>query len=74
MKRFYETEIPVAVITEHGEFRYYKEAKKFQVSKAKWKSLDGEIHHGKTVTLDINAFKGNEDLKALLNQVLADIG
>lgn len=73
MQKFYETEIPVAVITEHGEFRYYREAMKIQVSLPKWKSLDDEIHHGKTVTLNIDRFKGNEELKSLLNLVLADI-
>ena len=74
MVRYYEKETPVTVITEHGEFRYYKEAKKLQVSKSKWKDMNDEIHMGKTVTLDVNGFKGNEDLKALLNLVLADIG
>ncbi|NBJ16638.1 MAG: hypothetical protein FNP40_13970 [Dehalobacter sp. 4CP] len=74
MARYYEVEIPESVVTEFGEFKYYKEAKKLQVSLPKWKSLDDEIHHGKTVTLDMNDFKGNEELKTLLNMVLAEIG
>jgi len=73
MAKYYETEIPDAVVTDSGEFRYYKEAKKLQLSMPKFKSLDGEIHHGKTVTLPIDKFNGNEELKVLLNLVLADI-
>jgi len=74
MARYYETEKPITVITEHGEFRYYKEAKKIQVSKPKWKDMNDEVRMGKTVTLDVNGFKGNAELKALLNQVLVDLG
>lgn len=73
MPKFYELETPVAVITDKGEFKYYEKAKKFQVSLAKWKSLDDEIHQGKTVTLSLEHFKGNEELKILLNMVLAEI-
>lgn len=73
MAKYYEMETPVTVITEKGEFRYYKEAKRLQVSKPKWKDMNDEVRMGKTVTLDLNGFKGNEDLKALLNQVLADL-
>ena len=34
---YYVKEKPVEVITEFGEFRYYKEAGKLQVSRPKWK-------------------------------------
>lgn len=73
MPKFYELEKPIAVVTNQGEFKYYKQAKKLQVSLAKWKSLDDEVHQGKTVTIDLNHFKDNEELKALLNMVLVDL-
>ena len=73
MPKFYEMEVPEKVIAERGEFRYYKECKKFQMSLGKWKTLDGEVKQGKTVTLDMTHFKGSEELKALLEMVIADI-
>ena len=73
MPRYYERELPETVIEERGEFRYYKEAKKLQMSFGKWRSLDGEIKQGKTVTLDMTQFKGNKELVALLQSVIADL-
>lgn len=73
MARYFETELPVSVITDAGEFRFYREAKRFQMSRPKWQNLSGEIVHGKSVTLDIAKFQGNVELKELLTLVLADI-
>lgn len=73
MPKFYEVETPIAVITDRGEFRFYPKAKRFCLSLPKWKSLNDEVHQGKTVTLNLEHFKGNEELKALLNMVLAEI-
>ena len=72
-ERYFETEIPETVITEHGEFRFYKEAKRLQMSKPKWKNISDELVHGKSVSLDVSKFKGNEELKKLLHLVLAEI-
>ncbi len=74
MAKFYEVETPVAVITDKGEVMYYPEVKRFCLSLPKWKSLDDKIHQGKTVTLNLEHFKGNKELKALLNMVLTEIG
>lgn len=73
MSRFFENEVPVKVITDNGEFRYYPKAKLFQLSKPKWKTLDGETRMGKTVTTDLKPFIGNQELIALLNQVVATL-
>ncbi|QNO15322.1 hypothetical protein HYG86_11370 [Alkalicella caledoniensis] len=73
MPRFYELEVPEKVITERGEIHYFKQAKKLQVSLGKWKTLDGEVKQGKTVTIDLTHFKGNEELKSLLEMVIADL-
>ena len=46
-KKYYEKETPVAVITEHGEFRYYKEAKILPVPQdLNGKTMDDEIRYG----------------------------
>lgn len=73
MPRYYDLEVPEKVIEERGEFRYYKEAKKLQISLGKWKTLDGEVKQGKTVTIDLTRFKGNKELIALLQNVIAVI-
>ena len=74
MPKYFETEVPVSVITDAGEFRFYREAQRLQMSRPKWKNLNDEVLHGKSVTLDIAKFQGNAELKALLEMVLADIG
>lgn len=75
MEKYYDKEQPIEVISEeHGEMRYYKEAGKIQVSKPKWISPhDQKLHHGKTVTLDIGKFKGNQDMINLLQMALDDL-
>jgi len=73
-KKYYEKETPVAVITEHGEFRYYKEAKILQVSRPKWKTMDDEIRMGKTVSLNITGLKGNAELKEFFNMLVEELG
>jgi hypothetical protein len=70
---YYVKEKPVEVITEFGEFRYYKEAGKLQVSRPKWKTMDDEIRQGKTVTIDIFRLKGNEELKTFLGILIDDL-
>lgn len=74
MPKYFETEVPVSVITDAGEFRFYREAQRLQMSRPKWQNLSGEIVHGKTVTLDIAKFKGSQELKEMFNLVIADIG
>ena len=75
MPMYYETEQPIeAVSDEHGEVRYFKGAGKLQVARPKWISAhDGQLHHGKTVTINIDKFLGDPAMIGVLEMVLADL-
>ena len=75
MEKYYEKETPIeAVSEEHGEVRYYKEAGKLQLSRPKWISpYDGKLHHGKTVTINVDKFVNDPAMIGLFEAVLNDL-
>lgn len=71
MPKYFEVETPMEVETGYGEIRFYKNAKRFQMSYPKWISAyDNEVHTGKTVTLNMSNFKNNKEVIALFRAVL----
>lgn len=70
MTRWYDAETPLTAISTGGEFRFYPVARKIQVSNPKWTDVDGVLHHGKTVTLDIDKLSGDEAVKTVLTAII----
>jgi len=66
--KFYEKEQPETVIIKGSELRLYKEGQRLGVSKPSWSNSEG-VHMGKTVTIDLAANKGNQELIVLLERV-----
>ena len=67
--KFYEKEQPELVTVKGSELRLYKEGQRLAVSKPSWSNSEG-VHMGKTVTVDLAANKGNQELiELLLNAV-----
>ena len=67
--KFYEKEKPELVIVKSGELRFYKEGKRLAVSKPSWSNSEG-VHMGKTVTIDLAANTGNQDMIELFERVI----
>lgn len=67
--RFYENEQPETVIIKGGELRLYKEGQRLGVSKPSWLNSEG-VHMGKTVTIDLAANKGNQEMIELFERVI----
>lgn len=67
--KFYEKEQPELVTVNGSELRLYKEGQRLAVSKPSWSNSEG-IHIGKTVTVDLAANKGNQELIELLLNVV----
>ena len=67
--RFYEEEQPETVIIKGGELRLYKEGQRLGVSKPSWSNSEG-VHMGKTVTIDLGANKGNQDMIEFFERVI----
>lgn len=66
MSKFYEEEQPELLIVKGSEFRLYKSNNRLSVSKPQWTDKDGDMHMGKTVSIDLDANKGNQELIELL--------
>lgn len=67
--KFYEKEQPETVIVKSGELRLYKEGQRLAVSKPSWSNSEG-VHMGKTVTIDLAANKGNQEMIELFECVI----
>lgn len=67
--KFYEKEQPETVIVKSGELRLYKDGQRLAVSKPSWSNSDG-VHMGKTVTVDLAANKGNQEMIELFEHVI----
>lgn len=63
--RFYEKEQPELVKVQGSELRLYRENMRLSVSRPSWSNDEG-IHMGKTVSVDLSANKGNQELIELL--------
>lgn len=67
--KFYEKEQAELVTVKGSELRLYKEGRRLAVSKPSWSNSEG-VHMGKTVTVDLAANKGDQELiELLLNAV-----
>lgn len=67
--KFYEKEQPETVIVKSGELRLYKEGQRLGVSKPSWSNSEG-VHMGKTLTIDLAANKGNQEMIELFECVI----
>lgn len=63
--KFYEKEQPELVKVQDGELRLYRENMRLSVSRPSWSNDEG-MHMGKTVSVDLAANKGNQELIELL--------
>lgn len=68
-ENFYNTEQPELVTVKSGEFRLYQTGQRLAVSKPQW-SNDSGVHMGKTVSIDLAANKGNQELIQLLQKTI----
>lgn len=64
-EKFYEKEQPELVVMQGGELRLYREGQRLAGSKPSWSNSEG-VHMGKTVTVDLTANKGNQELIDML--------
>jgi hypothetical protein len=64
--KYWEDETPVIVNTGKNVLRLFKGAGKLQVSAASWKDKEGNEKPGKTVTLDLEAFKATPEAREIL--------
>ena len=67
--KFYEKEQPELVTVKSGEFRLYRNDQRLAVSKPSWSNNEG-VHMGKTVTIDLGANKGNQEMIELFERVI----
>lgn len=67
--KFYEKEQPELVTVKGSELRFYKVGQRLAVSKPSWSNSEG-VHMGKTVTVDLAANKGNQELIELFERVI----
>ncbi|MEY8495989.1 hypothetical protein AALC16_23735 [Lachnospiraceae bacterium 29-91] len=63
--KFYEKEQPELVKVQDGELRLYRENMRLSVSRPSWSNDEG-MYMGKTVSVDLAANKGNQELIELL--------
>jgi hypothetical protein len=68
--KFYEKEQPELVLIKGNELRLYKDGKRLAVSKPSWSNSEGGVCMGKTVSVDLAANKGNQELIELLLKVI----
>ena len=59
--KFFEKEHPELITIKGNELRLYREGMRLAVSKQPWNNSEG-VHIGKTVSIDLAANKGNQDL------------
>lgn len=69
MEKFYEKEQPELVIVKSGEVRLYKTGQRLALSKPSWSNSEG-VHMGKTVSIDLAANKGNQELIQVLQNAI----
>lgn len=69
MDKFFEKEQPEFITIKGGELRLYNEQRRLAVSKPSWSNDEG-VHMGKTVTIDLTANKGNQELIGLLQKTI----
>lgn len=62
---FYEKEQPETVIVKSGELRLFRNSQRLGASK----NSEG-VHMGKTVTIDLAANKGNQEMIELFERVI----
>lgn len=67
--KFYEKEQPELVTVKSGELRLFRNSQRLAVSKPSWSNNEG-VHMGKTVTIDLGANKGNQEVIELLEHVI----
>lgn len=67
--KFYEKEQPELVTVKGGELRLFRNSQRMGVSKPSWSNSEG-VHMGKTVTLDLAANKGNQEMIGFFEQVI----
>lgn len=67
--KFYDKEIPELLVVQGSEFRLYTEGHRLAVSKPQWLDKDGNYKMGKTVSIDLAANKGNQELIELFERV-----
>lgn len=67
--KFFEKEHPELITIKGNELRLYREGMRLAVSKQPWNNREG-VHIGKTVSIDLAANKGNQDLIDVLLKVV----
>ncbi len=67
--KFFEKEHPELITIKGNELRLYREGMRLAVSKQPWNNSEG-VHIGKTVSIDLAANKGNQDLIDVLLKVV----
>lgn len=70
MGKFYEAEQPELVVIKGNEFRLYRTGQRLAVSKPSWSNSEGEMQLGKTVSIDLAANKGNQELIELFSSAV----
>jgi hypothetical protein len=70
---FWEDEKPIRAITDKNVLEYYARAKRLSIAKPDWENGQGERKRGKTVFLDLEAAKGNEDAIRILAFALSAV-
>lgn len=72
MSKFWLDEEPIIARSNKNVVRYYKNANMLNISKPDWTTRDGKELPGKTITLNIVAFKEKDphELIEILNDVI----
>ena len=74
MLKYYELETPLVVNTEAGNLEYYSSVKRLCFSLPSWLDSQGQKCRGKTVSLPIEAFRGQaEQVKQIFNLILGEL-
>ena len=68
--KFYETEQPELVKVKSGEVRLFHDCQRLAISKPQWKDKEGNYQMGKTVSIDLAANKGNQELIELFEHAI----
>lgn len=60
--KFYNKEQPRFMVIKSGELRLYNVSQRLAVSKPQWVDKEGRCQMGKTVSIDLAANKGDQEL------------
>jgi len=73
--KYWELEEPIIARSKKNVARLYKDAGMLHISKPDWTTKDGKILPGKTIVLNINAFKegDSEEFIGILNGVIGRV-